>query len=322
MKVEESLNLTFDESPPPTKLSTLVDDDVGEEEAIIKNTKVVNNNNKEEDDSITLSKQKSAPHSEQPVEDVPIPDGVNISDSEDTDTAHLPKIKTKLDLLKPIPEEDRPATPKPDWVIELLLSFFNAGVQQKPFLFGGSPGKGFLTSQGHSCPPLMQYSPISHADSQSRLQCYKILEADFKNMHPNDFEDLYLLHLQVHLNHLSGADKVHLFNAVNLIGTFSSSGKCGRSAAGLKSLSNKTSILHQPDWDDLTLFKEDYTIVSKPRAVIYRDRNDQKKMMRETEVHKFSDGTLNRILDKLDHMVKDFKLFKYNPGMETRIWLG
>ncbi|GKG46049.1 hypothetical protein Tco_0498495, partial [Tanacetum coccineum] len=43
-------------------------------------------------------------------------------------------------------------------------------------------------------------------------------------------------------------------------------------------------------------------------------------MMRETEVHKFSDGTLNRILDKLDHMVKDFKLFKYNPGMEIRIW--
>nr|GEV81160.1 UBN2 domain-containing protein [Tanacetum cinerariifolium] len=34
MKVEESLNVTFDESPPPTKLSPLVDDDVGEEEAV------------------------------------------------------------------------------------------------------------------------------------------------------------------------------------------------------------------------------------------------------------------------------------------------
>nr|GEU59592.1 uncharacterized mitochondrial protein AtMg00810-like [Tanacetum cinerariifolium] len=39
MKVQESLNVTFDESPP-TKLSPLVDDDVGEEEAIRKNTKV------------------------------------------------------------------------------------------------------------------------------------------------------------------------------------------------------------------------------------------------------------------------------------------
>ncbi|GJV03726.1 hypothetical protein Tco_1337295 [Tanacetum coccineum] len=40
---EESLNLTFDESPPPTKLPPLVDDDVGEEEAIRNNIKVVNN---------------------------------------------------------------------------------------------------------------------------------------------------------------------------------------------------------------------------------------------------------------------------------------
>ncbi|GKF51424.1 hypothetical protein Tco_0147891, partial [Tanacetum coccineum] len=32
MKVEESINVTFDESPPPTKLSPLVDDDVGEED--------------------------------------------------------------------------------------------------------------------------------------------------------------------------------------------------------------------------------------------------------------------------------------------------
>ncbi|GKG51086.1 hypothetical protein Tco_0539210, partial [Tanacetum coccineum] len=40
MKVEESLNVTFNESPPPTKLSPLVDDDVGEEEAIKKNTKI------------------------------------------------------------------------------------------------------------------------------------------------------------------------------------------------------------------------------------------------------------------------------------------
>ncbi|GJZ52724.1 hypothetical protein Tco_0607609 [Tanacetum coccineum] len=36
----ESLNVTFDESPPPTKLSPLVDDDVGEEEAIRKHTKI------------------------------------------------------------------------------------------------------------------------------------------------------------------------------------------------------------------------------------------------------------------------------------------
>ncbi|GJR78018.1 hypothetical protein Tco_0090383 [Tanacetum coccineum] len=61
MKVEESLNVTFDESPPPTKLSPLVDDDIGEEEAIENNTKVVNNNNIEVDEVVSIKESKSHP---------------------------------------------------------------------------------------------------------------------------------------------------------------------------------------------------------------------------------------------------------------------
>nr|GEZ26584.1 hypothetical protein [Tanacetum cinerariifolium] len=66
MKVEESLNMTFDESPPPTKLSPLADDDVGEEEAIENNTKVVNNNNEEDesievDEVVNIKKSKNHP---------------------------------------------------------------------------------------------------------------------------------------------------------------------------------------------------------------------------------------------------------------------
>ncbi|GKE80750.1 hypothetical protein Tco_1550750, partial [Tanacetum coccineum] len=60
------------------------------------------------------SRKRRSPHSEQLVEDVLIPDDVNVLDFEDTDTAHLPKLKTRPDWLKPIPEEDRPATPEPD----------------------------------------------------------------------------------------------------------------------------------------------------------------------------------------------------------------
>ncbi|GJV02224.1 hypothetical protein Tco_1335793 [Tanacetum coccineum] len=82
--------------------------------------------------------------------------------------------------------------------------------------------------------------------------------ADFKNLHPNDFEDLYPLNLQEDLQ--------------------------------LEIESYQTKLnLTQPDWDASDfLFKEDYTIVSKPRA--------------------------------LDHVVKDFKLFKFNLGMTTPIW--
>ncbi|GKD14585.1 hypothetical protein Tco_1198992, partial [Tanacetum coccineum] len=63
------------------------------------------------------SKQQSGPHAEQPVEDIPIPDSTNISDSEDSDSAHLPKTKSRPDWLKPIPDDDRPATLEPTWVI-------------------------------------------------------------------------------------------------------------------------------------------------------------------------------------------------------------
>ncbi|GKD65063.1 hypothetical protein Tco_1307171, partial [Tanacetum coccineum] len=49
MNVEESLNMTFDKSPPPTKLSPLVDEHVGEEEAIKNNINIVNNNNIEDE---------------------------------------------------------------------------------------------------------------------------------------------------------------------------------------------------------------------------------------------------------------------------------
>ncbi|GKB94108.1 hypothetical protein Tco_0980245 [Tanacetum coccineum] len=43
-----------------------------------------------------------------------MPDTVNISNSEDTGSTHLPKIKPRPQWLKPILEEDRPESPEPD----------------------------------------------------------------------------------------------------------------------------------------------------------------------------------------------------------------
>ncbi|GJU53228.1 hypothetical protein Tco_1226942 [Tanacetum coccineum] len=179
------------------------------------------------------AKPKTATQSEQPVDDVPIPNNVHISNSKDTSTAHLLKIKTKPDWLKPIPKEDRLETPELDWVI-----------------------------------PLNDLPEPSHDMIRNIVIRIRV-------------EDLQL---------------------------------------SIESYQTKLNLT-KPSWDASDfIFKEDYTIVSKPRVIIYRDRNDQKKMMRETEVHKFNDGTLTRILEKLDHMVKDFMLFKFNRRMEHRIW--
>ncbi|GJW03358.1 hypothetical protein Tco_1562214 [Tanacetum coccineum] len=150
---------------------------------------------------------------------------------------------------------------------------------------------------------------------------YKISEKDFKNLHPNDFEDLYLLDIQDKLNHLSKSHKIHLHTAVNMwIRNLVIRNRMGDLQLRIESYQTKLNLEH-PNWDATNyFFKEDYTIVPKPRAVIYKDKNDQRKLMRLNEIHKFSDGTLTRVMEKLDHMVKDFHLFEYNKGMETRKW--
>ncbi|GJT00575.1 hypothetical protein Tco_0821744 [Tanacetum coccineum] len=152
-------------------------------------------------------------------------------------------------------------------------------------------------------------------------QEYKISEKDFKNLHPNDFEDLFLLNIQEKLNHLPKTDKTSLHTAVNMwIRSLVIRNRVGDLQLGIESYQTKIN-LECPNWDAADYyFKEDYTIVPKPRAVVYRDRNDQRKLMRLNELHKFSDGTLTRVMEKLDHMVKDFHLFEYNKGMETRKW--
>ncbi|GJV22353.1 hypothetical protein Tco_1371373 [Tanacetum coccineum] len=424
------------------------------------------------------SKQKTASQSEQPIDDIRIPNEAHLSDLEDTGTAHLPKLKTRPDWFKPILEEDRPKTPEPDWVIpsndlpeveknwadalaktykdpeenkllrktrdmgsfikwycrqigksklvkadlegpgyklvkpfhknsislqfqmeecHLLLTdkidlvnpecnrvvpdvskplplegpqgqvtiqpnyFFNKDLE---YLVSGDKERGNALSVSklkatyypnfgleELVPSLWneserdydisaaygishwwfkrkefyitRHSALSDRDAiRSHMRIlsvvslktysrygytylreivlrrddykeYKISKADFRNLHPNDFEDMNLV-IRQRVEDLQLDIEIY-----------------------------RTKLnLTQPNWDAYEfLFKEDYTIVHKPRAIIYRDRSDQKKMMRKKEVHKFSDGMLTRILEKLDHMVKDYKLFNFNLGMEHRIWI-
>ncbi|GJX92913.1 hypothetical protein Tco_0347499 [Tanacetum coccineum] len=78
-----------------------------------------------------------------------------------------------------------------------------------------------------------------------------IAEKDFKNLYPSDFEDLNLLLLQGHLDHLSGSEK---------------------------------------RWDDKGYeFKHDYTIIENPRAVVFPVNHNEQKIMRFNEIYKFSD---------------------------------
>nr|GEZ51960.1 hypothetical protein [Tanacetum cinerariifolium] len=311
-------------------------------------------------------RQKSASHSKQPIEEAPTPDTEDIFDLEDIDSAHLLKIKSRPEWLKPILEEDILKTPEPDWSIPpndlpepknnwanaLANSFKDPKKLSKSDLEG--PGfkvaKSFhksnisLQFQMEEChriltdhvnlvnpedhwlvPDLSKPLPLGGPPGQLKAAHY--LDFRLKELVSSLWNDISAVYGSVtasssrSLSHLSGDDRVHLFNAINLWIRNIVIRKCVEDLQlGVKSYQTKLNLT-QPDWDASDfLFKEYYTIVSKRRAIIYKDRNNHKKMMRETEVHKFSDGTLQSILENMHHMVKDFKLYVYNPGMETRIW--
>nr|GFB30667.1 hypothetical protein [Tanacetum cinerariifolium] len=62
-------------------------------------------------------RSKNKKHDFDPIDNVPLPDDVHFSDSEDTGAAHLPKIKAQTDWLKPLTEDEAPKITKPDWLI-------------------------------------------------------------------------------------------------------------------------------------------------------------------------------------------------------------
>ncbi|GJV48691.1 hypothetical protein Tco_1438903 [Tanacetum coccineum] len=44
------------------------------------------------------------------------------------------------------------------------------------------------------------------------------------------------------------------------------------------------------------------------------------QIMRFNEIHKFSDDTLHQIDEALDYRVKEFRVNRRNPGLDTRFW--
>ncbi|GJT52667.1 hypothetical protein Tco_0978824 [Tanacetum coccineum] len=153
------------------------------------------------------------------------------------------------------------------------------------------------------------------------FQEHTIAEKDFKNMYPSDFEDLNLLLLQGHLDHLAGSDKRMLSTVVKLW-TRNLMIRQRVKDFQLDIESYQTQLnLTKPGLDATGYeFKHDYTIIESPRAVVFSVDNNDRKIMRFNEIYKFSDGTLTRILEALDYKVKEFKVKRRNPGINTRFW--
>ncbi|GJT32317.1 hypothetical protein Tco_0922736 [Tanacetum coccineum] len=141
------------------------------------------------------------------------------------------------------------------------------------------------------------------------------------NLYPSDFEDLNLLLLQGHLDHLPGSDKQMLSTAVKLwTQNLVIRQRVEDFQLGIESYQTPLNLT-KPRWDATGYeFKHAYTIDDSPRAVIFPVTNNERKIMRFNEIYKFSDGTLTHILEALDYRVNEFKIKRLNSGMNTRFW--
>ncbi|GJU57832.1 hypothetical protein Tco_1235598 [Tanacetum coccineum] len=325
---------------------------------------------------------------------------VHLSDDEDSETDHQSKADSRKDWWKPLPKEERPATPKPTWTIPssnksdvannwasaLAITYCQDWRHDDFLKMGSYPalsiskmkaanypdfGLELLVSEQMWIDDVCTYdisvkygishwwftrqkfyidrhdSPLRRRDVRThmrilsviRIKAYSrygydylseivlrradhqehtIAEKDFKNLYPSDFEDLNLLLSQGHLNHLSSSEKQMISTAVKLwTRNLVIRQRVEDFQLGIKSYQTQLNLT-KPGWDATGYeFKHDYTIIESPRAVGFPINNNERKIMRFNEIYKFSDGTLTHILEALDYRVKEFKIKRLNPGMNT-----
>ncbi|GKC09248.1 hypothetical protein Tco_1000858 [Tanacetum coccineum] len=138
---------------------------------------------------------------------------------------------------------------------------------------------------------------------RANFQEHTIAKKDFKNLYPSDFEDLNLLLLQGHLDHLPGSDKRVLSTAVKLwTRNLVIRQRVKDFQLGIESYQTQLN-LKKLGWDATGYeFKHAYTIIESPRAVVFPINNNEQKIMRFNEIYKFSDGTL--LIPNLDRFLR------------------
>ncbi|GJW36318.1 hypothetical protein Tco_0059238 [Tanacetum coccineum] len=131
----------------------------------------------------------------------------------------------------------------------------------------------------------------------------------------------YLKEIVNKLHHLKGDEQVDLVNALRLfIRRTIIKKRVEDMQLGVESYQTKVNIT-RPQITCVGLdFKEPYTIVYKPRGVVYQNKSNQKILMMADELYKFGDITLKMVCDNLDSMMHNFELGYNNQGMPNRAW--
>nr|GEW61195.1 hypothetical protein [Tanacetum cinerariifolium] len=164
--------------------------------------------------------------------------------------------KCPYDLSKPLPLQGPPGhkTIHVDFFFNKDLKYLKTGNKEKKYVV-------LLTKLKAARDPNVNSS--TEQDIRAYQKEYIFNEADFSRLHLNDIEYIIVIKKRV--------QDVQL---------------------GMESYQAKLNITVPQSTCDGLKFKEPYTMVYKPRGVVYQNKSNQKILMRADELYKFSDGTL------------------------------
>ncbi|GJV81467.1 hypothetical protein Tco_1517337 [Tanacetum coccineum] len=269
-------------------------------------------------------------HSEQSSDDIPMQDEGNVLDMEDTDNAHIPKVSTTT-WFKLIPESERPATPEPEWTIppndfhrqsrvyKLANTYATTykvpvenQLQRKTYDIGSfikwfcrRTGKKKLYKADLEGPAfnLVKAFHKNNVFLQYQMdECHKLLTSKVNLYNPEGHQILRNVYEPLPLGGPPGQKKrdSYINNTVSP-SDHEQSDRIANSqwrlaALGLKVINNRSNLNVQIGMQPTITSKKIY-IIPKPRAVVYRDRNDQRNLMRLNEqAQDYDMGRLDREL--------------------------
>ncbi|GKB20899.1 hypothetical protein Tco_0854822, partial [Tanacetum coccineum] len=309
--------------------------------------------NVKERDEFLVEKDKSRKRRRDDQDPPPPPPDSHLNN---TDSAHLPKTNQSPEWLKPIPDDERQATPKPAWVIptshipDAVNNYANALATTYQ-----APAENYLLKNTRDMRTFMNWycqnmgkTKLTKADLEG--QAYEVV----KPFYPD------VVHLQIDISQplpLSGPPG-HVtiqtqFFFIKDLDYLRYGNKGSRQALSISKMkaaryhdfglevlvpehmwidhvctydisASYGHLNHLPGSDICFEFKHDYTIIVLPRAVVFLVSKNERKIMRFNEIYKFSDGTLTNIMEALDYRVKEYKVNRLNldsrPEGSSGIW--
>nr|GEY78844.1 hypothetical protein [Tanacetum cinerariifolium] len=228
---------------------------------------------------------------------------VHLSDDEDSKNDHLPTADSRKGWWKPLPTEERPATPEPTWTSPSSNK-------------GSSPALSISKMKAASYP---NFGLELLMPEQIWIEDVCTYDISVKYGISHWWFNRQKLYIDRH-DSLSRCKEVRLhmriLNVVR-IKAYSRYGYDYLSEIVLQRADLQEHSIVEKDFKNLHLSDfEDLNLLLLRVSV----NNYEQKIMRFNEIYKFSNGTLTWILEALAYRVKEFKIKRLNPGMNTRFW--